>query len=155
MFRQDFRMTLMVLSSAATGSLPESDYADIVLHVSARILSAVRARRKANGWLAMEAGDRLLAGVPELVIDEQLRWRVPVHWTSPTKGVLTERVYDLMMDAVTGEVPDQKTQIEEIQRRVAEVGNSAVTGRPHGPLPMAGSPIISPVTFKGSDSPLA
>lgn len=117
-------MTATVLSSAATGNLPESDYADIVLHVSARILSAVRARRKANGWLAMEAGDRLIAGVPELVIDEQLQWRVSVHWTSPTRGVLTERVYDLMMDAVTGEVPDQQAQLEEIQRRVADAARS-------------------------------
>jgi hypothetical protein len=117
-------MTVMVLSSSATGSLPESDYADIVLHVTARILSAVRARRKANGWLALEAGDRLLAGIPELVIDEQLRWRVPVHWTSPTKGVLAERIYDLMMDAVTGEVPDPQAQIDEIQRRVADAARS-------------------------------
>jgi hypothetical protein len=116
-------MTVMVLSSSATGNLPESDYADIVLHVTARILSAVRARRKANGWLAMEAGDRLLAGIPELVIDEQLRWRILVHWTSPTKGVLAERVYDLVMDAVTGEVPDQQAQLDEIRRRVADAAS--------------------------------
>jgi hypothetical protein len=86
LFRQDIFMTVMVLSPGATGNLPETDYADIVLHVRARILSAVRARRKANGWLAMEGGDRLLAGDPELVIDEHLRWRVPVHWTSPKKA---------------------------------------------------------------------
>src|SRR3954447_22081888 len=109
MFRRDTLMTVMVLLPGATGNLPETDYADIVLHVSARILSAVRARRRANGWLAMEAGDRLLAGDPELVIDEHLRWRVPVHWTSPTKGILVERVYDLVLDAATGEVLDEQT----------------------------------------------
>ncbi len=124
MFLQDTLMTVMVLSPGATGNLPETDYADIVVHVSARILSAVRARRKANGWLAMEAGDRLLAGDPELVIDEHLRWRVPVHWTSPTKGILAERVYDLMMDAVTGEVPDEQAQIKKIQRRVKNAARS-------------------------------
>jgi hypothetical protein len=124
LFQREIRMTVMILPAGATSNLPETDYADIVLHVSARVLSAVRARRKANGWLAMEAGDRLLAGEPELVIDEQLRWRVPVHWTSPTKGVLAERVYDLMMDAVTGEVPEQQLQIRELQRRVDDVARA-------------------------------
>jgi hypothetical protein len=117
-------MTVMILSAGATGELPETDYADIVLHVNARILSAARVRRKANGWLAMEAGDRLLAGEPELVIDEQLRWRVPIHWTSPTRGILAEHVYDLMIDAVTGEVPNQQLQIQEIQRRVDDAARS-------------------------------
>ena len=87
-------------------------------------MSATRARRKANGWLAMEAGDRLLAGEQELVIGEQLRWRVPVHWTSPTKGILEERVHDLMMDAITGEVADPQSQIQKIQRRVQDAARS-------------------------------
>lgn len=117
-------MTVMILSAGATGKLPETDYADIVLHVNARILSATRVRRKANGWLAMEAGDRLLAGEPELVIDEQLRWRVPVHWTSPTKGILAEHICELLIDAVTGEVPNQQSQIQEIQRRVDDAARS-------------------------------
>ena len=117
-------MTVAILSSAAASNLPETDYADIVLHVNARIMSAARARRKANGWLAMEAGDRLVAGAPELVIDEQLRWRVPVHWTSPTKGVLAERVCDLLLDAVTGEVPDAQTQLQSIAKRVEDAARS-------------------------------
>jgi hypothetical protein len=117
-------MTVLVLSPSAGGSLPDTDYADIVLHVNARIISAARARRKANGWLAMEAGDRLLAGEPELIIDEQLRWRVPVHWTSPTKGVLAERVHDLMMDAVTGDILGEQAQIKIIQKRVEDAARS-------------------------------
>lgn len=117
-------MTVMVLLPSGGGNLPETDYADIVLHVNVRIMSATRARRKANGRLAMEAGDRLLAGEPELIIGEQLRWRVPVHWTSPTKGVLVERVYDLMVDAVTGDVPGEQAQIQAIQRRVEDAARS-------------------------------
>jgi hypothetical protein len=122
-------MTVAILSSAAS-SLPDTDYADIVLHVHARIISSARARRKANGWLAMEAGDRLLAGEPELVIDEQLRWRVPVHWTSPTKGVLAERVCDLLLDAVTGNVLDSQSQLQMILRRVEDAARSL-----HSPEP--------------------
>jgi hypothetical protein len=117
-------MTVLVLSPFTGSSLPETDYADIVLHVNARVMSATRARRKANGWLAMEAGDRLLAGEQELVIGEQLRWRVPVHWTSPTKGILEERVHDLMMDAITGEVADPQSRIQKIQRRVQDAARS-------------------------------
>lgn len=117
-------MTVAILSSAAKGGLPETDYADIVLHVNARIVSAARARRKANGWLAMEAGDRLVAGEPELMIDDQLRWRVPVHWTSPTKGLLTERVCDLLLDAATGEVSDPQGQLHTILKRVEDAARS-------------------------------
>ena len=123
-------MTVAILSSAAAGSLPETDYADIVLHVSARVISAARSRRKANGWLAMEAGDRLVAGEPELVIDEQLRWRVPVHWTSPTKGALVERVCDLLLDAVTGEVLDPQAQLQLIVRRVEDAARSLRSPEP-------------------------
>lgn len=104
--------------------MPEADYADIVLHVSARVISAVRARRKANGRLALEAGDRLVAGEPELVIDEQLRWRVPVHWTSPSKGILAERICDLLLDAVTGDVSDPQVQLQIIARRVEDAARS-------------------------------
>jgi len=59
-----------------------------------------------------------------LVIGEQLRWRVPVHWTSPTKGVLAERVYNLLLDAVTGDVPGAQAQIRAIQKRVKDAARS-------------------------------
>ncbi len=123
-------MAVAILSSAVGGSLPETDYADLVLHVNARIISAARARRKANGWLAMEAGDRVVAGEPELVIDDQLRWRVPVHWTSPTKGLLAERVCDLLLDAVTGDVPDPQAQLQMVLKRVAHAARPLLPTEP-------------------------
>lgn len=123
-------MAVAILSSAVSGSLPETDYADLVLHVNARIISAARARRKANGWLAMEAGDRVVAGEPELVIDDQLRWRVPVHWTSPTKGLLAERVCDLLLDAVTGDVPDPQAQLQMVLKRVAHAARPLLPTEP-------------------------
>lgn len=123
-------MAVAILSSAVGGSLPETDYADLVLHVNARIISAARARRKANGWLAMEAGDRVVAGEPELVIDDQLRWRVPVHWTSPTKGLLAERVCDLLLDAVSGDVPDPQAQLQMVLKRVAHAARPLLPTEP-------------------------
>lgn len=123
-------MAVAILSSAVGSSLPETDYADLVLHVNARIISAARARRKANGWLAMEAGDRVVAGEPELVIDDQLRWRVPVHWTSPTKGLLAERVCDLLLDAVTGDVPDPQAQLQMVLKRVAHAARPLLPTEP-------------------------
>jgi hypothetical protein len=117
-------MSVLILSPNVTSDMPDADYADIVLHVSARIMSATRARRKTNGWLCLEVGDRMLAGDPELVIGEQLLWRVPVQWTSPTHGRLAEHVCDLLVDATTGEVLDQASQIQVIQRRVEHAAHS-------------------------------
>jgi hypothetical protein len=117
-------MSILIVSPNVTSDVPDADYAEIILHVSARIMSAARTRRKTNGWLCLEVGDRMLAGEPELVIGERLLWRVPVQWTSPTQGLLAERVCDVLVDAMTGEVLDQANQTQMIQRRVEHAAHS-------------------------------
>ncbi len=86
------------------------DYTQVIVQVDARVVSAVRARRRVNGWLCLDVGDRVLAGEPELLIANPLCWRVPIDWTSPTTGTLAERVCDVLVDAVSGEIlePDKK-----------------------------------------------
>jgi hypothetical protein len=113
-------VTVLVLPTMPSTDRPENDYAEIVLHVNARVISATRVRRKVNGWLALEVGDRVLAGEPELVIDSQLVWRVPVHWTSSTQGILVRHIAAVLVDAVTGEILNQSMQSETILKRVED-----------------------------------
>lgn len=90
------------------------DYADLIVRVQARIVSAAWAHRKANGWLVMNVGERVSAGSPELVVDDPLVWRVPLRWTSSTRGVLAEPIAQLCVDATTGEILDEQDKIREI-----------------------------------------
>jgi hypothetical protein len=90
------------------------DYADLIVRVQARIVSAAWARRKANGWLVMNVGERVSAGIPELVLDDPLVWRVPLRWTSSTRGVLAGHIGELCVDAITGEILGEKDKIREI-----------------------------------------
>lgn len=112
-------MNLILSSNQLTHSGAENDHADVIVHLHARVIAPNRARRAANGWLTLEVGDRMLAGEPELLVGETLIWRVPVRWTSPTRGVLAQNVGQVMIDAVSGEILSTTENIEEMQQRVA------------------------------------
>lgn len=79
-------------------------------------ISAEVARQRANRFLIMNLGDQLCAGAPELVISEQLSWRVPVHLALSRGGYLG-KVGDLRVDAQTGdleiETPQTLAQLAE------------------------------------------
>ena len=104
-----------------------TDYARLSVHLDAQIFSATRVRRKVNGWLAMEVGDRMLAGYPELIINERLCWRVPLHWTSPTKGIVDARVAEIFVDAVTCEIIEPLNKIVEIKQNVKRAARTLRT----------------------------
>ena len=72
-------------------------------------ISAEVARQRANRFLTMNLGDQLYAGVPELVIGEQLSWRVPVHLALSRGGYLG-KVGDLRIDAQTGDLELESPQ---------------------------------------------
>ena len=59
------------------------------------------ARQKANRYLLLNLGDQLHAGVPELVVGEQMLWRVPIL-LSFSQGGLVGKVGDLQVDAQAG-----------------------------------------------------
>ena len=121
-------MTLILSSTQMNNSDADDDHAEVIVHVHARIVAPTRARRAVNGWLCLEVGDRMLAGEPELLVGEKLIWRVPVQWTSPTRGVLAHDVGQVMVDAVTGEIlSSQDTTAQEIQQRVAAFAHSLRT----------------------------
>lgn len=79
-------------------------------------VSAEVARQRANRFLIMNLGDQLYAGTPELVIGEQLSWRVPVHLALSRGGYLG-KIGDLRIDAQTGdlevEAPQTLTQLAD------------------------------------------
>ncbi len=117
---------MTVLLATAQRTPPEGDdtFTDVIVHVNARVVSAARVRRKVNGWLAMEIGDRLLAGEPELMLGERLTWRVPIRWTSPTRGVLARMELAILIDATSGDfVPGSPTS-QEIEDHVANLARS-------------------------------
>ena len=114
----------IILSAAQSAHAESGEHAEVIVHVRARVVAPAQARRKVNGWLCLEVGDRLLAGEPELLVDERLVWRVPVQWTSPTMGVLAQQVGQILVDAVSGELVPNSPTAQEIERRVAALARS-------------------------------
>ncbi len=73
------------------------------VHVEAEVLGSEVARRKANVWLLINAGNLLGAENPRLCVEERLLWEVDVVLTWPTRGCMGT-VGQLRLDAKTGEV---------------------------------------------------
>jgi len=86
----------------------------IAVHIDAEVLDGEVARRKANVWLLMNAGNLLGAENPELVLHHALMWRVDVILTSPSRGHIG-KVGQLCLDARTGEVFATATLPEELK----------------------------------------
>jgi len=99
--------------------VPQTDDAprlQISVHIQAEVLSAEVARRWANAWLLKNVGNLLRAESPELVLGDQLTWRVGVVLTSPTRGRVG-RVGWLEIDATTGDVAADDALAQEIITR--------------------------------------
>lgn len=117
-------MTVVLATTHTSPVVTDARFTDVTVHVSARVLAAAQVRRKVNGWLLLEVGDRLLAGEPELVLAEQLVWRVPVDWTSPTRGVLARTALFILVDAVTGALLPASPTPQEIENHVAALART-------------------------------
>ena len=90
----------------------------VSIHVNAVIVSATSVRRSVNGWLLWEVGERLSAGAPELVLGGELLWRIPVRWTSPTLGVLVERICEIYANALDAALINADAKKQEIHEQV-------------------------------------
>jgi len=97
------------------------EFAQVTVHVDARIISAMRARHLANGWLLWNIGERIAVGAPELILDQKLVWRFPLRWASSKQGVLADLAAELRLDALSGEVFETTAKIEEIHQRVQSI----------------------------------
>lgn len=97
-------------------TMPEPVTPDINIRVSGQILvGSLAARQKVNRFVVSQIGNLLCAGEPEIVVDQQLRWRVPVVLTIPGKGELG-RVGEINVDAQTGAIDADDLTIAGIQR---------------------------------------
>ncbi len=84
--------------------LPAASRVSMKIEVSADVnVSAFVARQKANGFLILQIGDQLAAGEPELHIERELSWRIPVFFSPSRQGNLGI-VGHLLVNANTGEV---------------------------------------------------
>lgn len=80
-------------------------------------ISAFVARQKANSFLILYAGDQLAGGEPELQINQELNWRVPIQFAPSRRGVLGI-VGHMLINANTGEVIlADKLTIEDLMQR--------------------------------------
>jgi hypothetical protein len=102
-------------------TMPEPVTLDINIRVSGQILvGSLAARQKVNRFVVSQIGNLLCAGEPELVIDQQLRWRVPVLLTTPGKGELGQ-VGEINVDIQTGAIAADDQAIARIQRNASAV----------------------------------
>jgi hypothetical protein len=83
------------------------------------MLDPVIARRRANIWLTMNAGHLLMANHPELILGESLQWRFDVILSVPQHdrpGLVTQnRIGQIRLDALTGEIVDPIELVEELE----------------------------------------
>ena len=94
----------MMQAAIPTINLPAEAELKIHLEVSAKFnVTAPIAQQKANQFLLLRVGNMLSAGQPELLIQNPIQWRVPVLFSTPSKGCLG-KVGELLIHAETGEV---------------------------------------------------
>jgi hypothetical protein len=102
-------------------TMPEPVTLDINIRVSGQILvGSLAARQKVNRFVVSQIGNLLCAGEPELVVDQQLRWRVPVLLTMPGKGELGQ-VGEINVDVQTGAIDANDQAIARIQRNATSL----------------------------------
>ena len=106
-------MTQLIIPVSQT---PEASRLKVSVHIQAEVLSAQVVRQQANVWLLENVGNLLRAASPELVLGDQLIWRIDVMLTSPTRGEI-DRVGRLEIEATTGQVLANDTLIQEITTR--------------------------------------
>jgi hypothetical protein len=106
-------MTAIVMPVPPT---EKADRLQVSVHIQTEALSAEAARQEANYWLLENVGNLLRADNLELVLGEQLVWRIDIVLTSPTRGQVGV-VGRIELDAITGEVLANETLTEELAPR--------------------------------------
>lgn len=93
----------------------------INVHIDAEVLDPEVARRKANVWLLLYAGNLLRADYPELILDKDLLWRYTVVLTSPQGGNVG-RIGQICVQATTGEVLGSEALSQELIANAEALG---------------------------------
>ncbi len=93
----------------------------INVHIDAEVLDPEVARRKANVWLLLYAGNLLRADYPELILDKDLLWRYTVVLTSPGGGD-AGKIGQICVRAATGEVIASESLSRELIANAEALG---------------------------------
>lgn len=93
----------------------------IKVHIDAEVLDPEVARRKANVWLLLYAGNLLRADYPELILDKDLLWRYTVVLTSPG-GSDAGKIGQICVRAATGEVIASESLSRELIANAEALG---------------------------------
>jgi len=81
-------------------------------------ISAFVARQKANLFLLMHLGELVSAGEPELWIEKQIYWRLPIIYSLPSVGTLGT-IGEILVQVDNGNIELKQPQtIKEIENRV-------------------------------------
>lgn len=104
--------------------LPETGPAEISIKRSFTIgVSATRARRTVNGWLALKVSTSMLGDTPSLVIAERVVWRVPILFTATHVGPVGT-IGSVDVDVESGEVLPETADIEDMYCRIEELAKT-------------------------------
>lgn len=104
------------MSSTFT-TLPKTGRLEVDIKVTADVnISAYAARQKVNGFILSEISYMMHAGTPTLVLDERIRWRVPIILSLTSQGDVGE-VGSIEVDVETGQLSITPQQIAEIEAR--------------------------------------
>ena len=81
-------------------------------------ISAFVARQKANLYLLMHLGELVSTGQPELWMEKQIYWRLPIIYSLPSVGTLGT-IGELLVQVDNGNIELKEPQsIKEIESRV-------------------------------------
>ena len=116
---------LVVPMSAISHTEPDenSEHMQVIVHIQAQVLGPKVARRRANIWLAMNAGHLLMAENPELVLGESLQWRFDIVLSVPRQdkpgSVTRDAIGRILLDARSGEILNQASLVTELNAHAA------------------------------------
>ena len=81
-------------------------------------ISAFVARQKANLYLLMHLGELVSTGEPELWMEKQIYWRLPIIYSLPSVGILGT-IGEILVQVDNGNIELKEPQsIKEIETRV-------------------------------------
>lgn len=118
-------IVMPVSSEQARGIAASDKRMQVMVNIQAEVLDAESARRKANVWLLEHVGNLLGATTPELILGDRLFWRYDVilgipNLEQPGTGN-QQRIGQLLLDAVTGEVQNPDLLVETLQQHGATI----------------------------------
>lgn len=98
-------------------ALPQTGRLEVAIKVTAEVnISAYAARQKVNGFVLSEISYMMHAGAPGLVVNDRIRWRVPVILSLTSQGDVGE-VGAIEVDIETGQLHVTPQLVAEIKAR--------------------------------------